>query len=133
MTTLDHTQGEQVTSEIDRFFGPKPEVEMPKAQPTHFGRYPARIRAVCDAFLDEMGWNADPTTIRIVAAGAKKFVDVHSDNPELVVRTIRNLRHKARHIYDNIASPGSLITPARKLGKRKEEDRDRYLKGVDDE
>lgn len=120
-------------TELDNFFGPKPDTPMPSAQRTLFGRYPARIHSVCDAFLDEMEWNADPTTKRIVAAGAKRFVDVHGDNPELVRRTIQHLRHKAKHIYDNIASPGSLITPARKLGKRKEEDLDRYLKGVDND
>ena len=118
-------------NEADKILGPKKHVEMPKPQRSRFSRYPARIRAVCDAFLDEMGWSADPTTKRIVAAGAKRFVDVHGNNPDLVRRTIRHLRHKARHIYDNIASPGSLITPARKLGKRKEEDTQKYLRGVE--
>lgn len=121
-----------LTSDADRILGPKKHVEMPPVTRTHFGRYSVRIRSVADSFIDEMGWHTDPTTIRIVAAGAKRFVDVHGDNPELMRRTIQHLRHKARHIYDNIASPGSLITPARKLGKRKEEDRDRYLKGVED-
>ena len=120
-------------TELDRFFGPKPEVEMPKAQITHFGRYPARIRGVCDAFLDEMGWNADPTTIRDVAAGAKRFVDVHGDNPGLVRKTIRYIRHREPHIYKKIGDPGSLYKIARRFTNKPEEDRDRYLKGVDDE
>ena len=102
-------------NEADIFFGEKEPVEMPTAQRTNFGRYPARIRSVCDAFIEEMGWHCDPTTKKIVAAGAKRFVDVHGDNPALLVRTIRHLRRNARHIYQNIASPGSLITPARKF------------------
>ena len=117
-------------NDAEAFFGPKKHVEMPAAQRTHFGRYPARIRSVADAFLDEMGWGTDPTTKRIVAAGAKRFVDVHGDNPELVRRTIQHLERHAKHIYDNIASPGSLITAAR---KQKPENLDRYLIGVEDE
>lgn len=100
-------------TDFDDLF-PKPDVSMPTARKTLFGRYPARIRSVADAFMETMGWNADPTTIRIVAAGAKRFVDVHGENPELVVRTINRLERTAKHIYDNIASPGSLITAARK-------------------
>ena len=101
-------------SELDKHFGPKEPVAMPTARKTHFGRYPVRIRSVADAFMETMEWNADPTTIRLVAAGAKRFVDVHGENPELLVRTINRLERTARHIYENIASPGSLITAARK-------------------
>ena len=119
-------------SELDEFFGPKPKVEMPTAQPTLFGRYPVRIRSVCDAFIDEMGWGTDPTTKRNVAAGAKRFVDVHGENPELVRKTIRYLEHHAMHIYLNIGSPGSLINPARRFAGRSDTDTQKYLKGVED-
>lgn len=122
-----------LTSEADLILGPKKHVEMPPVTRTHFSRYPARIRAVCDAFLDEMEWSADPTTIRDVAAGAKRFVDVHGDNPELVRKTIRYLRHREPDIYKKIGSPGSLYKIARRFTNKPEEDLDRYLKGVDDE
>ncbi|GAG02400.1 unnamed protein product [marine sediment metagenome] len=120
-------------NDADVFFGTKEPVEMPTAQPTHFGRYPARIRAVCDAFMDEMGWSADPTTIRDVAAGAKRFVDVHGDNPGLVRKTIRYIRHREPHIYKKIGDPGSLYKIARRFTNKPEENRDRYLIGVEDE
>lgn len=118
-------------SELDKHFGPAPDVAMPTAQPTAFGRYPARIRAVADAFMEEMGWHCDPTTKRSVAAGAKRFVDVHGDNPGLLVRGIKKLRNTAPHIYDNIASPGSLITPCRRMGADPDsvEARQRYVTG----
>ena len=109
-------------NELDNFFGPKPDTPMPTAQRTHFGRYPIRIRSVADAFLDEMGWNADPTTKRNVAAGAKRFVDVHGENPDLVRRTIKYLERNAMHVYLNIGSPGSLINPARRFAGRPDPD-----------
>ncbi len=68
-------------TELDKHFGPAPLAEMPKAQITQFGRYSVRIRSVADAFIDETGWHTDPTTIRIVAAGSKRFVDVHGNSP----------------------------------------------------
>ena len=111
-------------NELDKHFGPKPDTPMPTAQPTHFGRYPARIRSVCDAFINEMGWNADPTTKRDIAAGAKKFVDVHGENPALVIKTIRYLKDNAPHIYDKIASPGSLYRTARHLKDKPDPDSD---------
>ena len=122
-------------NDADIFFGPKPDTPMPTAQPTHFGRYPARIHSVCDAFLKEMDWNADPTTKRIVAAGAKRFIDVHGDNPQLMVRSIRKLKNTAPTVYDNIASPGSLITTARRMGPDADSDeaRQRYVWEVDDD
>ena len=113
-------------SDLDDFFGPKPKVEMPTAQPTLFGRYSVRIRSVADAFMDEMGWNADPTTIRNVAAGAKRFVDVHGENPELGRKTIRYLERHAMHIYLNIGSPDSLTNPARRFGGRSDTDTQKY-------
>jgi hypothetical protein len=111
-------------SELDAYFGTKPETPMPTAQITHFARYPARIRSVCDAFMDEMCWTADPTTKRSVAAGAKRFVDVHGEDPKLLVRAIQRLKNNAPHIYDNISSPGSLITTARTLKRKPDPDSD---------
>ena len=124
-------------NDADIFFGPAPTVEMPTAQRTDFGRYPARIRRVADAFVQEMGWNLDPTTKRDIAAGAKKFVDVHGEDPALVKRTIQHLKRNAPHIYENIASPGSLYKIARSLKRKPEGDSDearqRYVWEVDDE
>jgi hypothetical protein len=76
-----------------------------------------------------MGWNADPTTKKIVAAGAKRFIDVHGDNPQLMVRGIKRLRNTAPAVYDNIASPGSLITTCRRMGADpdSEESRQKYV------
>ena len=131
-----------MTSELDKHFGPKPAVAMPPAKPSRFGRFQARIRATCDAFAEEMGWNLDPTTKRIIAAGAKGFVDVHGDKPRLVKRTIQHLKNTAPHIYENIKSPGSLITTARTLSRKPDPDspegRERYRtdfwgNGEDDE
>ena len=125
-----------MTSDLDKFFGPKLDVEMPAIQPSHFGRYPVRIRSVCDAFIDEMGWGTDPTTKRNVAAGAKRFVDVHGEKPDLVRRTIKYLERNAMHIYLNIGSPGSLINPARRFAGRSDPDSDearqKYVWEVDD-
>ena len=118
-------------NEADLILGKKKHAEMPTSQRTHFARYPARIRAICDAFIEEMGWTTDPTTKKIVAAGAKRFVDVHGNNPALLLRTIQQLRRNAPHIYQNIASPGSLITSARKMTPDgdSEEARQRYVTG----
>ena len=113
-------------NEADLILGKKKHVEMPTAQRTNFGRYPARIRSVCDAFMDEMGWSADPTTKRNVAAGAKQFVDVHGENPDLVRKTIRHLKHRAPHIYKNIGSPGSLVNPARQFAGQPDPDSDEH-------
>jgi len=111
----------------DKHFGTKKHVAMPPAKQSHFGRYPARIRSVADAFIDEMGWNTDPTTIRDVAAGAKRFVDVHGERPELVRKTSRHIKHTAPHIYKKIGSPGSLYKIARGLaGKEPDEDTSKY-------
>ena len=122
-------------NEADSILGPKKHVEMPTAQVTLFGGYPVRIRSVADAFMDEMGWNADPTTIRDVAAGAKMFVDVHGENPELVRKTIRYLEHREPHIYKRIGSPGSLYKIARRFTDKSDSDSDehrqKYLKGVE--
>ena len=82
-------------SELDAYFGPKRTVEMPAPQVTLFGRYPVRIRAICDAFISEMGWHTDPTTKRIVAAGSRRFIDVHGDDVPLLVRTIVAETHAA--------------------------------------
>ena len=121
-------------NDADKHFGPKPAVAMPPAKQSHFGRYPVRIRSVADAFMDEMGWNTDPTTIRDVAAGAKRFVDVHGERPELVRKTIRHIKHTAPHIYKKIGSPGSLYKIARGLaGKEPDEDTSKYLVGVDED
>ena len=114
-------------SELDKFFEPREKPAMPPAKQSHFGRYPVRIRSVADAFIDEMGWNTDPTTIRDVAAGAKMFVDVHGERPELVRKTIRHIKHTAPHIYKKIGSPGSLYKIARGLaGKEPDEDTSKY-------
>ncbi len=128
---------ERAKSELHELFEPREKPAMPSVQQTLFGRYPARIRSVADAFMNEMGWNGDPTTIRDVAAGAKKFVDVHGENPELVRKTIRHIKHRAPHIYRKIGSPGSLYKIARGLvdgaDTDSDEHRQKYLRGVDDE
>ena len=124
-------------TDADLILGRKKKVDMPTAKRSHFGRYPVRIRSVADAFMDEMGWSADPTTIRDVAAGAKRFVDVCGENPELVRKTIRHLKHNAPHIYRKIGSPGSLYKTARGLGATVDADSDearqRYAGAWEDE
>ena len=109
-------------NDADLILGKKKQVSMPTPQPTYFSRYPARIRSIADAFIEEMGWTTDPTTKRSVAAGAKRFVDVHGEDTALMIRAIKKLRNEAPHIYDNISSPGSLITTARSLKRKPEGD-----------
>lgn len=123
-------------SELDKFFGPKPHTPMPPVTRTHFGRYPDR-QEVCDAFIEEMDWDIDPWTIKQVAAGARDFVAVHGNKPRLIRKAIKYLKQNAPEVYGNIASPRSLITTARNVGKLLDpddvEDRRRYLKGTGEE
>ena len=122
-------------SELDDLFGPKPKVEMPEAKPSYFAEYPA-FQEVCEVFMEEMGWEHDPWTVKVVIAGGRDFYDAHGNDSRLVRRTIKWIRINEPHIYDKIASPRSLITHARSLGRKPDPDseagRQKYLKGVDD-
>ncbi len=99
-----------MTSELDAIFGPKPEVEMPPAQPTHFGRYPD-VQELCDVFADEMGWNHDAYTIQHVVAGARDFVLAIGNEPKLLLRATQKMKRKKL----SISSPRSCITAAREM------------------
>jgi hypothetical protein len=103
-----------------------------KLQRTNFGRYPD-CQEVCDAFIEAMEWNADPYTIKQVAAGGRDFVAVFGNNPDLVHKTIRYIERNEKEVYEKIASPRSLITFARRLGKKEtmtdEDRRRRYMTG----
>ena len=98
-----------------------------EAKRTNFGHYPD-VQDLCDAFLEEMGWAPNRWTIKQVAAGARDFVEVHGQNIELMLKTIRRLKREAPHVYKNIASPRSLITAARS-NTGGEASRRRYVEG----
>ena len=117
-----------MTSELDKFFGPKPDTPMPTAQPTHFARYPA-VQSLCDTFLEEMEWNTDPYTKQQIVAGAKDFNLAIGNKPGLLLRALKKMKRKKL----TIGSPRSCITIAREMtpDADSDENRQRYLKGVE--
>lgn len=121
-----------MSSELDKYFGPKPETMMPNAKPSYFAEYPL-FQEVCDAFMEEMNWTPDPWTTKAVIAGGRDFYAAHGNNPSLVRRTIRWLKRNSPEIYSNIASPRSLITKARSMGAKadsdSEQERRKYITG----
>jgi len=102
----------------DKHFGPKPAVAMPPAKQSHFGRYPD-VQELCDTFIEEMGFNTDPYTIRQVAAGARDFRRAIGNNPDTLLRALKRMKQKKL----TIASPRSCITEARSTP---EEDTQKY-------
>ena len=121
-----------MTSELDNWFGPKPNTEMPPAQPTHFARYPA-VQSLCDVFLEEMDWGTDLYTIGQIAAGARDYALAIGHDTALLLRTIKKMKREEL----TIGSPRSCISIARTLLHSPDADseagRQKYLKGVDDE
>lgn len=117
-------------NDADVFFGTKEPTEMPPAQPTHFGRYPD-VQDLCDTFLTEMDWNHDLYTIQQVVAGARDFVLAIGNKPKLLLRATQKMKKKKL----SISSPRSCITAAREMtpDADSQENRQRYLKGVEDE
>jgi len=113
-------------SELDNFLGPHEKPSMPSAKRTHFGRYPD-CQELCDVFISEMEWSADPYTIRQVAAGARDFKLAVGNKPDLLLKAIKRMRNKGL----DIASPRSCITMARKIvpDPDSEEGRRRYVTG----
>ena len=99
-----------MTSELDELFGPREEVEMPTAKPTHFGRYP-EVQELCDAFLEEMEWGHDLYTIGQVAAGARDYVLAVNHDPALLIRATRKMKKEKM----SIGSPRSCVTFAREM------------------
>ena len=114
-------------NDADLILGPKKNVEMPPAQPTHFARYPD-VQDLCDVFLEEMDWNHDLYTIQQVVAGARDFVLAIGNEPKLLLRATKKMKRKKL----SISSPRSCITTAREM-RSPEEDTQKYLKGVDDD
>ena len=121
-----------MTSELEEWFGPKPPTEMPTAQITHFGRYPA-VQSLCDTFLEEMDWNTDAYTKQQIVAGAKDFNLAIGNKPDLLLRALKKMKKNKM----SIGSPRSCITFAREMlhtpDSDSEEARQKYLGGVDDE
>ena len=99
-----------MTSELDKHFGPAPPVEMPTAQVTHFGRYPA-VQSLCDTFHREMGWGTDLYTIGQIAAGARDYALAIGHDTALLLRTIKKMKREKM----SIGSPRSCITFAREM------------------
>lgn len=119
-------------NDADLILGPKKHVEMPPAQPTHFGRYPA-VQSICDVFHKEMGWGTDLYTIGQIAAGARDYALAIGHDTSLLLRTIKKMKREKL----SIGSPRSCISIARELWHSpdadSQENRQRYLRGVDDE
>ena len=113
-------------SELDNFFGPAPEVQMPTAQVTHFARYPD-VEDLCNIFLEEMGWNHDNYTIQQVVAGARDFKLAIGNEPKLLLHTVKKMEKAGL----NISSPRSCISMARKATPDADSDerRQRYVTG----
>ena len=95
-------------TELDKFFGPKPDGEMPDIKPSHFGRYPD-VQELCDAFLEEMEWGHDLYTIGQIAAGARDYILAINHDPSLLVRAAKKMKNNKL----SIGSPRSCITTAR--------------------
>ena len=117
-------------NEADLILGPKKHVEMPAAQITHFGRYPA-VQDLCDTFWEFMEWNTDAYTIQQIVAGAKDFNLAIGNKPDLLLRALKKMKKNKM----SIGSPRSCITFAREMTPDADSDehRQKYLKGVDDE
>ena len=105
-------------NDADKHFGPKPAVAMPPAKQSHFGRYPD-AQELCDTFIEEMGWQADPYTIKKIAAGARDYKQAISGDPKRLLKAIKKMKKAGL----SIASPRSCITTARRT---KEEDTSKY-------
>ena len=97
-------------NDADLILGKKKHVDMPTAKRSHFARYPD-VQELCDTFMDEMGWNHDPYTIRQIAAGARDFKRAIGNDPKLLLHTIK----KMKRVKLLIASPRSCITIARRV------------------
>ena len=121
-----------MTSELDKFFGPAAEVEMPPIKCSHFGRFPD-VQELCDTFLEEMEWNTDNYTKQQIVAGARDFNLAIGNNPGLLLRTIQQMKRDKL----SIASPRSCITIAREKMHVPDPDsqdgRRKYLRGVEDD
>ena len=117
-------------SELDKFFGPAPDVSMPAPQVTYFGRYPD-VQELCDTFLSEMDWNHDAYTIQQVVAGARDFVLAIGNDPKLLLHTVKKMKREKL----TIASPRSCITIARNMtpDADSEESRQRYAGAWEDD
>lgn len=113
-------------SELDKYFGSAPDVSMPPAQVTHFGRYPD-VQDLCDIFLSEMDWNHDAYTVQHVVAGARDFKLAIGNSPAKLLRAIQKMKRDKL----TIASPRSCITTARKITPDADsiEGRRRYIEG----
>ena len=108
-------------SELDNFFGPKPPTEMPPAQPTHFGDFPA-VQPLCDAFLEEMDWNPDPYTVQQIVAGAIDYALAVNHDPALLIRATKKMKRNEM----SIGSPRSCITYGREMLHSPEVDTQKY-------
>ena len=117
-----------MTSDADLILGPKKHVEMPPAQITHFGRYPA-VQDLCDTFWEFMGWGTDAYTIQQIVAGAKDFNLAIGNNPDLLLRVLKKMKKNKM----SIGSPRSCITFAREMLHSLDPDSDkarqRYVNG----
>lgn len=121
-----------MTSELEKFFGPKPEVEMPPVERSYFGKFP-EMEELCNLFLSEMEWGHDPYTVQQVAAGGRDFILAIGNKPDLLLRALKKMKKNKM----SIGSPRSCITFAREMlhspDPDSEQNRRRYLKGWDDE
>ena len=80
-------------NDADVFFGTKEPVEMPTAQPSHFGRYPD-VQELCDVFWNFMGWGTDSYTIQQIVAGARDFKLAIGNKPALLIRALGKMKRK---------------------------------------
>ena len=117
-------------TDADRILGPKKQATMPTARKSHFSRYPD-VQVLCDTFIEEMEWNADPYTIRSIAAGARDYKQAVGNDPKLLLKTIQRMKRDKL----TIASPRSCITIARRTepDADSEESRQRYAGAWEDD
>ena len=110
-------------SELDKYFGPREEVQVPPAERSYFGKFP-EVEEMCNLFLSEMEWGHDAYTIQQVVAGARDFVLAIGNDPKLLLHTIKKMKLEKL----NISSPRSCITLARNMKPDgdSEEARQRY-------
>ena len=113
-------------NDADLILGKKKHVDMPAAKRSPFARYPD-VQELCDTFMDEMGWNTDPYTIKQIAAGARDFKRAIGNDPKLLLKTIQRMKRDKL----TIASPRSCITIARRTepDPDSEASRQRYVTG----
>ena len=128
-------------TELDKHFGYKEKPEIPDFKPTFFGEYrPVRIRKLCNIFLEEYiidhpACNPTEYLFKKIAGQARqlvKMLDVHGVPENQYEDFVRFGMKMSRKNRLDRSGPMSIEYAVKHFNGR-EENRSRYLKGIDDD